>query len=95
MDLVGEAQLRMDEWRRPQQGVDIRRKRGKRSSKPMLMKCGDCNRRGGEPAQKKKFRSSETRSVRRRTRASTYTKQISSKRNAGVSRDDTGSKMET
>lgn len=55
MDLVGEAQLRMDEWRRPQQGVDIRRKRGKRSSKPMLMKCGDCNRRGGEPPQKNFF----------------------------------------
>lgn len=53
MDLVGEAQLRMDERRRPQQGVDIHRKRGKGRSKPMLMKCGDCNRRGGEPPQKK------------------------------------------
>ena len=88
-DLADEAQLRMDEWCRPQQGVDIPRERGKHSSKSMLMKNGDCNRREtlrvGEPP--KKFQIRWNQICKETARASNRTEQLSPKRNVGVSRD--------
>ncbi|CAN6835039.1 unnamed protein product [Brassica oleracea] len=59
-DMAGEAQLSVNERRRPQQGVRIRREEGKRGRKPRLMKYGDCNRREarrvGEPPRKCQIR---------------------------------------
>ena len=53
-DLAGEAQFRLDDRRRPQNGMDIRREIDRRSRKATLMKNSDCNRRetqrfGGTP----------------------------------------------
>ncbi|KAH0890826.1 LOW QUALITY PROTEIN: hypothetical protein HID58_053255 [Brassica napus] len=44
-DLAGEAQFRLDDRRRPQNGMDIRREMDRRSRKATLMKNSDCNRR--------------------------------------------------
>lgn len=55
-DLAAEAQFRLDNSRRPHNGMDIRRKIDKHGRKATLMKNGDCNRREtrrvGEPPRK-------------------------------------------